>query len=331
MAQYSQEGSFLARRRHFLCCWLFGIGAAQPWHKLFAAREMCWLWAFSALLILWLLAASRICVPGSVPEWNHGLPWKGDFSPSSYHRDINWPVLKVNPSCLCHAHHLSSLLGLLVVLLQPSIRGSAWPCQGKLKDLFGESQLPWLVSLWGKYEGRKITCLLSSTRVKEVIEKQVVLLIFWNWADLYHLFCREDGLLEQEFQQELNSSSSILFFFLPQLLLCFFFTCEVLSEVGSELVSSSSSFDKINKFLWCFGNSSTLFVSHLRPSQRSSRAPQPLWRTRSSAKLKPLVYGVEIKWPHGSPGIFVYFLPFFFPYKQKSLQLIPDWANWPSL
>lgn len=177
-----------------------------------------------------------------------------------------------------------------------------------------------------------ITCLLLGVQGlrKSFFTKQVVLLLFWNLADLHHLFCREEGLLEQEIQQELNSSSFILlFFFFPQLLLCFFFMCEVLSEVGSELVSSSSSFDKINKLLWCFGNNITLSVSHLHPCQSSSGALKPLWRTRSSAKLKPLVCGEEIKGPHGSSGIFISF--FFFPYKQKSLQLVPDWANWPFL
>lgn len=128
MAQYSQEDIFLAMRRDFLCCWLFGIDAAQSWHKLFGAQEMCWLWAFSAFLILWLLAARLMSVPGSVPEWNHGLPWRGDILPSSYHWEINWPMLKVNPSCLCHAHNLSCVLGVLVALLQHGIRvGMALP------------------------------------------------------------------------------------------------------------------------------------------------------------------------------------------------------------
>lgn len=41
---------------------------------------------------------------------------------------INWPMLKVNPSCLCHAHNLSCVLGVLVALLQHGIRvGMALP------------------------------------------------------------------------------------------------------------------------------------------------------------------------------------------------------------
>lgn len=94
--------------------------------------------------------------------------------------------------------------------------GLVWPCQEKLSGLFGEEKLDFLhwflCEASMKEETLPVYFPVQGLR-KSFLKKQAVLLIFWNLADLYHLFCREESLLEQEIQ-ELNSSSSILFFFL---------------------------------------------------------------------------------------------------------------------